>query len=157
MTADQYMKILQESLLSTIHDHSLSVCDVIFMHDNDSKHTAKLTSRWLASQKLSVMPWPANSPDMNPAEYVWDCIKMRVGALRLHPRNLDELWEAVQWEWGKLDPEFVESLYESMPLRVCALREVRGSYMSLNKVTFRLTFPHQKKQQFLLLLFPRLA
>ncbi|EIM86964.1 uncharacterized protein STEHIDRAFT_111350 [Stereum hirsutum FP-91666 SS1] len=112
------------------------------MHDNDPKLTAKLTSRWLASQKLSVMPWPANSPDMNPAEHVWDRIKMRVGALRLHPRNLDELWEAVQWEWGKLDPEFVESLYESMPLCMHKLecRNSDGSEKGRNKVMIRILF-----------------
>lgn len=128
MKADQYVSILQESLLGTLRDHSLSPSDIIFQHDNDPKHTAKLTSRWLASQDFSVMPWPAGSPDMNAAEHVWNRLKNRVGAVRPCPHNLDELWEVVQREWQKLDNEFLESLYESMPRRVHALKDAKGSY-----------------------------
>lgn len=57
-----------------------------------------------------------------------DRIKTRVGAIRPCPRNLDELWEVVQREWENLDKEFLESLYKSMPRRVCALKDARGSY-----------------------------
>ena len=35
----------------------------IFQHENDPKHTSKLIKKWLLSNRINVLEWPAQSPD----------------------------------------------------------------------------------------------
>ena len=51
----------------------------IFMHDNDLKHTAKMVKDWFSNEKISILNWPAQSPDLNPIENLWNDVKVKVG------------------------------------------------------------------------------
>ena len=42
----------------------------IFMQDNAPCHTAKSVKTFLSEKDVTVMVWPAQSPDMNPIEKV---------------------------------------------------------------------------------------
>ena len=42
--------------------------DFVFQHDNDPKHTSKVVQNYLSRKRIPVLPWPAQSPDMNPIE-----------------------------------------------------------------------------------------
>ena len=54
--------------------------------DNDPKHISKFVAKWLKDNKVKVLEWPSQSPDINPIEHFWAELKMRVRARR--PTNL---------------------------------------------------------------------
>ena len=63
---------------------------VLFMQDNTPCHTAKSVKTFLSDEHVTVMEWPAQSPDMNPIENVWKLLNER--AKEKNPRNVKELW-----------------------------------------------------------------
>ncbi|KAJ8462969.1 hypothetical protein ONZ51_g10558 [Trametes cubensis] len=128
MDAKKYCAILEQSLLGTLHDHHLSPSAIIFQQDNDRKHTSKLAQHWFEDHHITVLPWPSSSPDMNIIEHVWGELKRRVHARNPLPRNREELWTALQEEWYGLSPSFIQSLYDSLPRRVKALKDAKGSH-----------------------------
>ena len=48
---------------------------VIFQHDNDPKHIAKLVKQWLSMQNFDVLTWPPQRPYLNPMKHVWALVK----------------------------------------------------------------------------------
>lgn len=62
----------------------------ILQQDGAPSHTSASTSKFLKAKKVKVLQdWPAQSPDVNIIEHVWD--KMKEEAWKMKPKNLDEL------------------------------------------------------------------
>jgi transposase len=60
-----------------------------FQHDNDPKHTSKITKKFLNENFSEIIDWPSNSPDLNPIENLWSIVKRNI-EMRL-PQNFLEL------------------------------------------------------------------
>jgi transposase len=95
-----------------------------FMHDNASIHAAKLTEKFLKDRHVEVLPWPANSPDLNPIENLWSIVSKKV--YRTNYSSRDALIAAVQTEWAAVTPAQLAALYDSMPRRMAAVVKGRG-------------------------------
>ena len=63
--------------------------DMTLQHDNATSHTARSVCDFLQDSNVSVLPWPAKSPDLNPIEPVWDLLDQRVRARAIPPEMYD--------------------------------------------------------------------
>ena len=72
----------------------------VLMQNNGPCHTSKSVKTFLSEEYVTVMEWPAQSPDMNPFENVWKLLNER--AKEKNPRNVEELWINLKGEWEKI-------------------------------------------------------
>ncbi|KAI4872497.1 hypothetical protein NFI96_021250 [Prochilodus magdalenae] len=91
-----------EPYLANVVEMSPINTDVIsvFQHDNDTKHTTRITKEWLRKKHVKVLKWPSQSLDLNPIEDLWRELKLRVS--QRQPRNLADLREICVEEWAKM-------------------------------------------------------
>ena len=96
-----------------------------FMHDNDPKHTAKATKKWLVKKKFKVLKWPAQSPDLNPIENLWEILNYHRDRSQ-RSRNEQQLWEECKAAWNRISPDTCKKLVSSMPKRINAVIQNKG-------------------------------
>ncbi|GFT32355.1 transposable element Tcb2 transposase [Trichonephila clavipes] len=100
----------------------------ILMDDNCRPHRANLVEDLLFEEGIVRMEWPANYPDMNPIEHVWDALGRQVAGHQPPPQTLQELQRALLEEWDRIPQRVINSLIDSMPQRCSALLTVRGNH-----------------------------
>ena len=129
MKAADYVQLLENSLLPFLHRFPEG--EKIFQHDNAPIHTAKQTSKFFEQAQISVMEWPAQSPDLNPIEHLWDAID-RMTRLRMaesnNGTNLESLYRCLQESWSNVSPDTLFNLLQSMPTRINAVIQAKGGH-----------------------------
>jgi transposase len=107
----------------------------IFMQDNATVQTARITQRVLQDMGVSVMVWPSYSPDLNPIENLWALMKVEI--YKLYPElehaddtedTLAHLIEAAKEAWHEIDSTILYNLSITMPHRVQAVIDANGWY-----------------------------
>ncbi len=71
-----YQDILEHFMLPSA-DKLYGDADFIFQQDLAPAHTAKGTKSWFNDRGVTVLDWPADSPDLNPIEDLWSIIVKR--------------------------------------------------------------------------------
>lgn len=100
----------------------------LLMQDNAPCHTARATGAYLREVGVNTMDWPAMSPDLNPIEHMWDCLKRRVRKRDPVPANIEDLKTALLEEWDAIPQDYIRSLIRSMRRRLnCVGRAYGGN------------------------------
>ncbi len=92
-------EILEHFMLPSA-DKLYGDADFIFQQDLAPAHTAKGTKSRFNGHGVTVLDWPANSPDLNPIDNLWGNVKRKMRDTR--PNNADELKAAIKATWASL-------------------------------------------------------
>ena len=93
--------------------------DFIFHKDLVPAHTAKSNKTWFNDHGVTVLDWPAISPDLNPIA------KRKMRDMRLN--NAEELKAAIEASWPSVTPQQCHRLIASMPHHTEAIVHAKGA------------------------------
>lgn len=123
MKKEGYLKILQNNVRQSAE--KLGIRDTFkFYQDNDPKHAARVCQEWALYNLPKVLHPPAQSPDFNVIENLWDHLDQKV-----HERpvsSVTELRRRLVDEWEKITPEYCRTLVSSMSRRLQAAIDANG-------------------------------
>ncbi len=72
-----YQEILEHFMLPSA-DKLYGDADFIFQQDLAPAHTAKGSKSWFSDHGVTVLDWPANSPDLNPMLQLFKILRLRL-------------------------------------------------------------------------------
>jgi transposase len=99
-----------------------------FQQDNDPKHTAKLAKKFFAEKNVDVLIWPAQSPDLNPIESLWEIIKSKVA--KYAPKSISELKAIIERKWYATPIKLCKKLALSFKGRSCDVYRANGGHIN---------------------------
>ena len=87
--------------------------------DGDDDDLAPAHSNWCTDRGITVLHWPAHSPDLNLIENLWGIVKKKMKDTRVNNEN--ELKAAIVASWASIRPQQCHGLIASMPRRIDAV------------------------------------
>ena len=124
MNGERYCQVLNEHLLGFMERHQCTH----FLHDGAPCHRSRLVKEFLREKNMRTIPWPGNSPDLNPIENAWNIMKNQLAEFR--PSNKAEMIRRIKQIWVRqMSPEYFRKLAESMPRRLQAVID-NGGWMT---------------------------
>jgi hypothetical protein len=126
MNADIFIEVLENAFQDSLDYWGLHDGDFIFQQDNDPKHTSKKAKKWFEDHNITVLDWPAQSPDLNPIEHIWHQLKIKLSRYETNAKGVHELWERCDREWNTFTTETCRKYIDTMPARVQAVLKAKG-------------------------------
>lgn len=127
MKSEAYCEVLRKKLLPTIKEWDPEgALEWVFMQDGAPCHNSKKSRAYIKGTGLKLLPWPGNSPDLNPIENMWALLKKKM-AMK-NTTNIQVLIERLiqTWHHDEDMKTLCAKLVGSMPDRVRAVIKVGG-------------------------------
>ena len=127
MNGGRYIDVLNEKLQTFI-----AISDAnIFQHDSALCHTARIVTEWFREHGIEVLPWPGNSPDINPIENLWQFMKNQLQ--QGHFSSMAEFKDAIKAIWlTDLSHDYCSSLIDIMPCGIQAILDNNGFHVLMS-------------------------
>ena len=97
MVKETYLDILDEHMIPSA-DRLFGRENWTFQQDNDPKHTAIVVREWFQDNQVPLLPWPAQSPDLNPIENLWSILDQQTLSRKANTK--EELFACLRMEWS---------------------------------------------------------
>ena len=91
----------------------------------------------MQQNNVNVTSWPAQSPDLNPIDHLWDEIQRRLNEEQPSPTTAAELSVAFQRVWARIPIAFINRLVNSVYRRYAAVINAGGGHCFIE--TFDIT------------------
>ncbi len=125
MNKEKYLDTLKNYLLPYINEKNAT--PLVFQQDGAPCHTARVVMEFFNVNKVEVLDWAAQSPDLNPIEHIWGIIKQKLGNKIFE--SLEDLKNEILRIWeSEITPELCEKLIRSMGKRIDAVIKARGGH-----------------------------
>ena len=129
VTGATYREVLETYAVPTLKEHARRVKKkFVFQEDNAPVPTAKVARDFLHSKKVELLPWPPQSPDLNPIEELWSIVESGLRKRESGPSNIRELEKMVIEEWESIPKDLYRKLISSMPSRIQAVISAKGGH-----------------------------
>lgn len=123
--SEHYVYTMSEYLLPFAHRNYGT--DFLYQQDNASIHTSSTSVEFFAEHGVSVLDWPARSPDLNPIENVWAIMSREVYQNGKQYDSVSTLTKAVIEAWKNIQQVTLTTLIESMPRRCIEVIKKQGN------------------------------
>ncbi|GFV84561.1 transposable element Tc1 transposase [Trichonephila clavipes] len=100
----------------------------IFQQDNAQPPVARIVQRFFVHYQIELLPWPARSPNLSPIENMGSMVAQRLSQISPPAATPDQLWQRVEAAWSAVPQELIQSLFESMTMRVAVVISNNGGY-----------------------------
>uniref|UniRef100_A0A8C5WF56 Transposase n=1 Tax=Leptobrachium leishanense TaxID=445787 RepID=A0A8C5WF56_9ANUR len=127
MNSRVYQDILQENVRPSVRQLKLRR-GWVMQEDNDQKHTSNSTKEWLQQNKIRLLEWPSQSPDLNLIEMLWHELKRAIHTR--HPKNIATLKQFSEEEWSKITPDHCAGLICNYKKRLVEVITAKGGSTS---------------------------
>lgn len=117
-----YLDILKNEMLTYAEEHLPITW--IFQQDNDPKHKSRVIRDWLENESIRVLDFPAQSPDLNIIENLWERLDGQVRKNQIS--NKQDLIRILNTAWKNISPDVIHTLIESIPRRLQEVIKNKG-------------------------------
>ena len=126
LNKDKYINILKEHVIPFKNQFNSGNNEFKYQHDGCGPHRARKVAAFLEANNVQVLPWPSQSPELNPIENVWAIMKCRLREIGTYPTTVDESYQNLCEIWDNLPSEYFTSLVNSMVNRTNVIKNVSG-------------------------------
>ena len=125
-----YVELLREHLVPYLKQIDEKCHGIIFQDDNATCHASGYTTQWRERHGIPRMDWPAQSPDLDPIEHIWDHLDRQISKRTRLPTSLPALAAVLKEEWVSIPLEVSRKHFTSMQSRVTAVIKAKGGHTS---------------------------
>lgn len=126
MDSNKYLKLLEDVLLK--YCNQIVQSDWIYQQGNPAIHKSAYTKAWFQEHNITVLDWPACSPDLNPIENVWGELARKVYRNGRQFYSVAALKKRICKAWVEISLLFTQNLISLMPNRVFEVIQNQGSH-----------------------------
>ena len=126
INSTKYVSISHEGLLPIFSSGKMNKVNSLFMEDWETCNSAWAIQHWMSQNGTYKLPWPSQSPDMNPIENLWGILDRNLRKKKRKPSSKPELLALLRQTWQEIPQDDIRQLIKAMIRRVPVLKTARG-------------------------------
>lgn len=128
LDSEQYQHLIQKNYVPFFQQtkKELPEYEWAFLQDNPTPHVSKSTKKFFECEKIPLLQFPPNSPDLNVIENVWSYFVPEIYKEGRKYQNLAVLRWAITSTWEKMPHSIVQDLVNTMEHRLIEVIQKGG-------------------------------